>query len=64
MVAGMAGLEDSALTEGGAEGVGRWRNALTRPEDPDHDAPAMLLYRLLKLAHLIQRPFLVPGTNA
>jgi DNA-binding MarR family transcriptional regulator len=42
----------------------RFIAALTRPDDPEHDAPAMLLYRLLKLAHMIQRPFLVPGTNA
>jgi DNA-binding MarR family transcriptional regulator len=42
----------------------RFIAALTQPDDPEHDAPAMLLYRLLKLAHLIQRPFMVPGTNA
>jgi DNA-binding MarR family transcriptional regulator len=52
-------------SNGSAEGSGaRFLSALTRPEDPHHRDPAMLLYRLLKLAHLIQRPFLVPGTNA
>jgi DNA-binding MarR family transcriptional regulator len=49
----------------GAEADGaRFLSALTRADDPEHRDPAMLLYRLLKLAHLIQRPFLVPGTNA
>lgn len=42
----------------------RFLSALTRPDDPEHRAPAMLLYRLLKLAHLIQRPFTVAGANA
>jgi DNA-binding MarR family transcriptional regulator len=50
--------------EGGETGGARFIAALTRPDDPEHGAPAMLLYRLLKLAHMIQRPFMVPGTNA
>jgi DNA-binding MarR family transcriptional regulator len=52
-------------TNGSAEASGaRFISALTRSDDPEHREPAMLLYRLLKLAHLIQRPFMVPGTNA
>ncbi len=35
----------------------RWLNALTRPDDPEHHAPQMLLHRLLKLSNLILRPF-------
>jgi len=56
------------MADGGDEGSetegARFIAALTQPDDPEHGAPAMLLYRLLKLAHLIQRPFMVPGTNA
>jgi DNA-binding MarR family transcriptional regulator len=52
-------------TNGSGETNGaRFLSALTRSDDPEHRDPAMLLYRLLKLAHLIQRPFMVPGTNA
>jgi DNA-binding MarR family transcriptional regulator len=50
--------------EGGTVNGARFIAALTHPDDPQHRAPDMLLYRLLKLAHLIQRPFLVAGTNA
>jgi len=50
--------------EGSVTGGARFIAALTHPDDPEHRAPDMLLYRLLKLAHLIQRPFMVPGTNA
>lgn len=41
----------------------RFIAALTSPDDPEHRAPAMLLYRLLKLGHLIHRPFMVAGAN-
>lgn len=37
----------------------KWLSALTRPEDPEHFLPPMLLYRLLKLSNLIMRPFLM-----
>ena len=56
-------MADQANGNTQTEGA-RFLSALTRPDDPEHREPAMLLYRLLKLAHLIQRPFMVPGTNA
>lgn len=51
---------------GGATGAGKARflAALTHPDDPEHGTPGMLLYRLLKLSHLILRPFLVEGAEA
>lgn len=35
-----------------------WLRAVSATDDPAHQAPALLLYRLLKLANLISRPFL------
>jgi DNA-binding MarR family transcriptional regulator len=34
-----------------------WLRAVTAADDPAHQAPALLLYRLLKLTNLVQRPF-------
>jgi DNA-binding MarR family transcriptional regulator len=34
-----------------------WQRALSAADDPGHQAPALLLYRLLKLTNLISRPF-------
>lgn len=35
-----------------------WLRALSTAEDPSHRAPSLVLYRLLKLTNLINRPFL------
>jgi DNA-binding MarR family transcriptional regulator len=37
----------------------KWLSALTRPDDPEHHLPPMLLYRLLKLSQLVLRPYYV-----
>lgn len=42
----------------------RWLNALTRPDDPEHHLPPMLLYRMLKLSNLIVRPYFVNRAEA
>jgi DNA-binding MarR family transcriptional regulator len=42
----------------------RWLNALTRPDDPEHHLPPMLLYRMLKLSNLVVRPFYVQRAEA
>ena len=55
----MADGEESGETSGA-----RFIAALARPDDPGHRAPDMLLYRLLKLAHLIQRPLARLGEAA
>ncbi|MFO1410645.1 MAG: MarR family transcriptional regulator [Steroidobacteraceae bacterium] len=34
-----------------------WLHAVSAADDPAHQAPALLLYRLLKLTNLISRPF-------
>lgn len=34
-----------------------WLRAVSTADDPAHQAPALLLYRLLKLTNLISRPF-------
>ena len=34
-----------------------WLRAVSAADDPAHQAPALLLYRLLKLTNLISRPF-------
>lgn len=34
-----------------------WLHAVSTADDPAHQAPALLLYRLLKLTNLISRPF-------
>jgi DNA-binding MarR family transcriptional regulator len=34
-----------------------WLRAVSTTDDPAHQAPALLLYRLLKLTNLISRPF-------
>jgi DNA-binding MarR family transcriptional regulator len=42
----------------------RWLSALTHPDDPEHHLPPMLLYRLVKLTHLILRPFYAQRAEA
>ncbi len=46
-----------AATEAAAPRGQGWLHAVSAADDPAHQAPALLLYRLLKLTNLISRPF-------
>ena len=54
IAAGAAESGPGAVAEPRHQG---WLRAVSTADDPAHQAPALLLYRLLKLTNLISRPF-------